>query len=373
MGLILLHPASTGGRIPRWFGDLCSLIEPCGRSYDRPALSRPETPSPELKRNAPAQKVITAGCEEDGKMRYVTCSRCAIIGLLMMLGAAVLIQNPVFAQCLGGGSPPCAVIEDDFDDPAGVMVAGGLWNFNEAPTSGLFNNYDGVSTLNMPMEPHYGHDQYIDTPVNINAGGDYAAIFSFSYPPNAADGGGDQQFGFGGSGGGLWDGYVDDPQVTNQRVFYVSSGNIFFTSDANGPNGGLQTTFVNQTEAPAVSLQIDTPQSLMIRLHADPAGSSAITLWYYDGTCKDMSGSGCTLRSGSTHADAWVELTRRQDVGSDDADPDTFGPMPTGPNNLGVNHFYGVPNRTGDTFDLDYIGLHHITTVPAELSDFVVE
>lgn len=318
-------------------------------------------------------------------MRYATCSRCAIIGLLMMLGA-VLTQNPVFAApCLDPNtSPPCLILEDDFTDPLGAMPLPGTapntnppWTFNTAPPSGLFNNYDGVSTLNMPMEPSNGFDQYIHTPVYINAGGDYVAIFVFSYPPNAPDGGGDQQFGFGGNAN--WEGYVDDPQVLNQRCLYVSGGNIFFTSDANGPNGGLQTTFVNQqTPAPPVNLQIDTPQSLMIKVNADPLNSGTstedtITCWYYDGTCKNMTATGCAPRAGTPHPDAWVELTRRQDVGSDDADPATFGPMPTGPNYFGVNHFYGVPNRTGDTFDLDYIALHHLTDVPAELSDFVVD
>jgi len=260
-------------------------------------------------------------------MRYATCSRCAIIGLLTMLGM-VFVQFPASAQV--------AILEDDFTDAAaGVMAPPGTppntnpaWRWNE--DSSTPNIYDGMSSLRMPMEPSGGFNQYIDTPVNLEAGRAYALIFVFTMPDNAK--GGDMQFGF--AGNTDWEAFRGAEGVSRQRGFFVNGTNAGFTNWLQGPTGPTHLTFVNNS--PILN---EAQQSFMIRIDE----SAAITLWRFDGDLRNPS------------SPLWVEMTKRHDVYANAA-ADMFT-MPMGPNLVGVNHFYGLPDRRGYTFDLNYVSL----------------
>jgi hypothetical protein len=248
-----------------------------------------------------------------------------------MLGT-VFVQFPAPAQVV--------IVEDDFNDPAGTMASPGTppntdpaWRWTEESTTP--NTYTGASILSMPMESSGGFDQYIDADVELVAGHAYAYVIVLTLPINAV--GGDQQLGF--AGNLDWRGAVSDPPASNQRGFYVSGANIGFSDSVAGPNGGLKLTWVGQS-----TFVNDTVQSLMIRV----SETGVITTWHFDGDLRDPN-------SGD-----WFELTDRTDVFPDNPDgsqsPDLFQ-MEFGPNVIGVQHFYGVPDRTGGFCLLDYIAL----------------
>jgi hypothetical protein len=250
-----------------------------------------------------------------------------VIISLALIGTVGVCQTPV--------------VEDDFTDPAGNMPSPGTapndnpaWRWNEAV--GTFNMYDGTTTLSMPLEPSGGYNQHIDLNHGLAPGGSYALVFVYNMPVNAE--GGDQQFGF--AGNPDW-----DTAGGNQRVFYLSGPTIIWTDWAEGPVGGLHTMIVG-SQVPA------TVQSLMIRI--DDTG--AITIWYFDGALKDPLDP------------SWVELTTRT-CATGDCDPSWFT-MPSGPNTIGVNHFYAVPDRTGHFFGLDYIGLWALNAEALSVTDW---
>ena len=264
------------------------------------------------------------------RMLMAGFSRLCIVVVLLCFPA----RPAVYAQ--SSGAIPLVILEDDFTDaPPGVMAPPGTppntdpaWRWNEDSTTP--NIYDGMSSLRMPMEPSGGFNQYIDTPVNLEAGRAYALIFVFTMPDNAK--GGDMQFGF--AGNTDWDAFRGVEGVSRQRGFFISGTNVGFTNWLQGPTGPTHLTFVNNS--PILN---EAEQSFMIRIDE----SAAITLWRFDGDLRNPS------------SPLWVEMTKRHDVYANAA-ADTFT-MPMGPNLVGVNHFYGLPDRNGYTFDLNYVSL----------------
>ncbi len=264
------------------------------------------------------------------RMFMVRFSRLFIVFGLLALPArpAVFAQSP--------GTVQLVILEEDFTDAsAGVMASPGAppntdpaWRWNEA--SETPNMYDGMSSLRMPMEPSGGFNQYIDSPVNLEAGRAYSLIFVFTMPDNAK--GGDMQFGF--AGNTDWDAFRGAEGVSRQRGFFISGTNVGFTNWLEGPMGPTHLTFVNNS--PILN---EAEQSFMMLIDE----SAAITLWRFDGDLRNPS------------SPLWVEMTKRHDVYANAA-ADTFT-MPMGPNLVGVNHFYGLPDRKGYTFDLNYVSL----------------
>jgi hypothetical protein len=231
---------------------------------------------------------------------------------------------------------PKVILEEDFTDASpGVMAPPGTppntepgWRWNEESSSP--NIYDGMSSLRMPMEPGGGFNQYVDTPVNLEAGKSYALIFVFTIPVNAK--GGDMQLGF--AGNADWNAFKGKEADSRQRGFFVTSTNVGFSNWLSGPLHEHALTLVNNK--PILN---ETPQSLMMRVDE----SAEITLWQYNGDLRNPA------------SPLWVEMTKRNDYFGNAA-ADTFT-MPMGPNLLGVNHFYSVKDRKGYHFDLDYVAL----------------
>jgi hypothetical protein len=249
------------------------------------------------------------------------------------------LPHPRLLSARSHVTTPDVILEDDFTDASpGEMAPPGsspntnpAWRWNENFSKP--NIYDGLSSLRIPMEPGKGIKQYIDAPVNVEAGKSYALVFVFTIPVNTK--GGDMQFGF--AGNTDWNAFGGREGSSRQCGFFVSTRNVGFTNWLSGPLDGHALTLVNDT--PILN---EAPQSLMMRIDE----STAITLWQYNGDLRNPA------------SPLWVEMTKRDDL-FDDAAADTFM-MPMGPNHVGVNHFYRLKDRTGYHFNLDYVALFEL-------------